>query len=131
MTDRPRPSDSEYSPVQVLAMCLCRGLSDHLGRSRRTTETSKRDGQQYFVVARINAKSPGLPSSDIAVRIGDMSVPATAIETDPDVPRNVAIVIDAGPDQAKVVSKEKELVVAPINELSDASTTFTIDGAHS
>jgi hypothetical protein len=60
-----------------------------------------------------------------------MSVPATAIETDPDVPRNVAIVIDAGPDQAKVVSKEKELVVAPINELSDASTTFTIDGAHS
>jgi hypothetical protein len=70
MTDRPRPGDFECSPVQVLAMCLCRGLSDHLGRSRRTTQTSKRDGQQYFVVARINAKSPGLPSGDIAVRIG-------------------------------------------------------------
>jgi hypothetical protein len=27
------------------------------------------------------------------------------------------------------VSKEKQLAVAPINELSDASTTFTIDGA--
>ena len=81
------------------------------------------------MVARINAKSPGLTSSDIAVRIADMSVPATAIETGPDVPRIVAIVIDAGPGQAKVMSKERELAVAPIIELPGASTTFTIDGA--
>jgi len=91
--------------------------------------TSKADGQQYSVVARIDAKSAGLTSSEIIVKIGDMSVPATAIKTSPDVPQNIAIVIDAGPDQAKVLSKEKELAVALINELSDASTSFTIAGA--
>jgi hypothetical protein len=91
--------------------------------------TSKADGQQYSVVARADAKSPGLTSSEIVLRIGDMSVPATAIETSPDVPRNIAIVIDAGPDQAKVLSKEKELAVALINGLPDGSTSFTVAGA--
>ena len=92
--------------------------------------TSKADSQQYSVVARIDAKSLGLTSSEIVLRIGNMTVPATAIETSPDVPRNIAIVIDAGPDQAKVLSKEKDLAVALINELSDASTSFTIaDGS--
>lgn len=91
--------------------------------------TTKADGQHYSVVVRTDAKTPGLTSSEIALRIGGMSVPATAIETSRDVPRNVAIVIDAGPDQAKVLSKEKELAVALTNELSDASTTFTINGA--
>ena len=91
--------------------------------------TSKADGQQYSVVARIEAKSAGLTPSEIIVRIGDMSMPAMAIKTSPDVPQNIAIVIDAGPDQAKVLSKEKELAVALINRLSDASTSFTVAGA--
>jgi len=91
--------------------------------------TSKADGQQYSVVARTDAKSAGLTSSEIIVRIGNMSVPATAIKTSPDVPRNIAIVIDAGPDQAKVLSKEKELAVALIDELSDAGTSFSVAGA--
>lgn len=91
--------------------------------------TSKADGQEYSVVARADAKSAGLTSNEIIVRIGDLSVPATAVKTSPDVPRNIAIVIDAGPDQAKVLSKEKELAVALINELSDASTSFTVAGA--
>jgi len=90
--------------------------------------TSKADGQQYSVVARTGAKSSGLISSEIIIRIGDTSVPATAIKSILDVPRNVAIVIDAGPDQVKVLSKEKELAVALVNELSDASTSFTIAG---
>jgi bacterioferritin-associated ferredoxin len=85
MTGRSRPVTPNTVRYRSFAMCLCRGLSDHLRRA--------------------------------------------AIETGPDVPRNVATVIDAGPDQAKVMSKERELAVAPINELSGASTTFTIDGA--
>jgi len=91
--------------------------------------TTKADDQQYSVVARIDAKSAGLNSSEIIVKMGDMSVPATAFKTSPDVPRNIAIVIDAGPDQTKVLSKEKELAVALVNELFDASTSFTIAGA--
>ena len=91
--------------------------------------TSKADGQQHSVVVLIDARNAGLTSSEIAIRIGNMSVPATAIKTIPGVPRNIAIVIDAGPDQAKVLSKEKDLAVALINELSDASTSFTIAGA--
>jgi hypothetical protein len=91
--------------------------------------TIKADGQQHSVVVCIDAKSAGLTSSEIIVRIGDMSVPSTAIKSIPDVPRKIAIVIDAGPDQAKVLSTEKELAVALINELSDASTSFTIAGA--
>ncbi len=91
--------------------------------------TTKADGQHHSVVVRIDAKSAGLTSSEVIVRIGDMSVPSTAIKSIPDVPRNIAIVIDAGPDQAKVLSTEKELAVALINELSDASTSFTIAGA--
>jgi len=91
--------------------------------------TTTAGAQQHSVVVRIDAKSAGLTSSEVIVRIGDMSVPSTAIKSIPDVPRNIAIVIDAGPDQAKVLSTEKELAVALINELSGASTSFTIAGA--
>ena len=91
--------------------------------------TTKADSQQYSVVVRIDAGNAGLTSSEIAVRIGNLSVPATAIKTSPDVLRNIAIVVDAGPDQAKVLSAEKDLAMALINELSDASTSFTIAGA--
>jgi hypothetical protein len=91
--------------------------------------TTKADSQQYSVVVRIDARNAGLTSSEIAVRIGNLSVPATAIKTSPDVLRNIAIVVDAGPDQAKVLSEEKDLAIALINELSDASTSFTIASA--
>ena len=58
---------------------------------------------------------------DIVVRVGNVSVPATAIQASPDIPRNIAIVMDTGPDQANVLSKEKEMAVALINALSNAT----------
>ncbi len=88
--------------------------------------TTKADSQQYFVVARVDAKSPELAPGEVVVKIGNMSVLATAIRTSPDSPRNIAIVMDAGPDQANVLSREKELAIALINDLFDASTSFTI-----
>jgi hypothetical protein len=88
--------------------------------------TAKADSRQFSVVARVDAKSAGLTSRDIVVRVENVSVPATAIKASPDIPRNIAIVMDAGPDQANVLSKEKDLVIALINELSDAGTSFTI-----
>ena len=91
--------------------------------------TTKADGQQRSVVVRIDARNAGLTSSEIAIKIGNMSVPATAIKSIPDVSLNIAIVIDAGPDQAKVLSKEKDLAVALINEVSEAGTSFTIADA--
>jgi hypothetical protein len=93
------------------------------------TGTTEADGQQYSVVVRIDGRNTALTSSEISVRIGSIRVPATAIKTSSDVLRNIAIVVDAGPDQAKVLSREKELAVALVNELSDASTSFTIASA--
>jgi len=94
-----------------------------------TSRAAKTDIQQYSVVARVGAKSAGLTSRDIIVRVGKVSVPATAIQASADVPRNIAIVMDAGPHQANVLSKEKELAVALINALSNATTSFTIASA--
>jgi hypothetical protein len=88
--------------------------------------TTKADSQQYSVVARLDAKSAGLISRDVVVRVKNVTVPVTAINASPDIPRNIAIVMDAGPDQAKVLSKEKDLAIALISELSDAGTSFTI-----
>jgi hypothetical protein len=88
--------------------------------------TSKADSQQYSIVARVDANSAGLISHDLVVRVDNVSVPATAINASPLIPRNIAIVIDAGPDQAKVLAKEKDLAIALMNELSDASTSFLI-----
>ena len=88
--------------------------------------TAKADSQQYSIVARVDAKSPGLTARDIVVRVENVSVPATEIKASPDIPRNIALVMDAGPDQAKVLSKEKDLAIALISELSDAGTSFTI-----
>jgi hypothetical protein len=51
------------------------------------------------------------------------------IKASPDIPRNIAIVMDAGPDQAKVLSKEKDLAIALMNGLSDAGTSFTVASA--
>lgn len=94
-----------------------------------TSRAAKTDIQQYSVVARVGAKSAGLTSRDIIVRVGKVSVPATDIQSSPDVPRNIAIVMDTGPHQANVLSKEKELAVALINALSNATTSFTIASA--
>lgn len=95
------------------------------------SRTTNAAGQEYGVVARTDAKSAALTSTEIIVRIGDVSVPKTAIKTNRDVPRDIAVVIDAGPDQAKVLSKEKDLAIALIHELSDGSTSFTIARAGS
>ena len=88
--------------------------------------TTKADSQQYSVVVRVDAKSAGMISGDIVVRVDHVRVPTTAIYANPDIPRDIAIVIDAGPDQAKVLPKEKDLAITLINQLSDAGTTFSI-----
>jgi len=90
------------------------------------TRTISADSKQYSVVARVEAKSVGLTRDEIVVKIGNMRVPATAIQASPDIPRHIALVVDAGPNQANVLSKEKELAIALMNELSDASTCFSI-----
>jgi len=90
------------------------------------SRTAKADSQQYSVVACVDAKSAGLTSRDIVVRVENLSAPATAIKASPDIRRNIAIVMDAGPDQGKVLSIEKELAIALINELSDTGTSFTV-----
>jgi len=88
--------------------------------------TTKADSQQYSVVARVDVKNAGLTSGELVVTVGNLSMPATAIKASPDIPRNIAIVVDAGPDQANVLSKEKDLAIALINDLSDGSTSFTV-----
>jgi hypothetical protein len=89
-------------------------------------QATKADNQQYSVVARVGAKSAGLTSRDIVVRVENVNVPATAIKASPEIPRNIAIVMDAGPDQANVLSKEKDLAIALINELAGAGSNFTV-----
>jgi len=91
--------------------------------------TARADSHQYSVVARIDANSAGLTERDIVVRLDNVSVPAMTIKASPDIPRNIAIVVDAGPDQAKVLSKEKDLAIALMNGLSDAGTSFTVASA--
>ena len=94
-----------------------------------TSRTTKANGQQFTVVARVDAKSTGLISGGVVVRIGNISVPATAIKASPEIPRNIAIVLDTGPDQAKVLSKEKDLAAGLINDLAGSGTSFTITEA--
>jgi hypothetical protein len=93
------------------------------------SKTTQADDNHYSVVAKIESTSAGLTQGEVVVRVGNVIVPTTAIKASPDIPRNIAIVIDAGPDQAKVLSKERELAVALINELSAAGTSFTIASA--
>ena len=91
--------------------------------------TARADSHQCSVVARIDANSAGLTERDIVVRLENVSVPAMTIKASPDIPRNIAIVMDAGPDQTKVLSKEKDLAIALMNGLSDAGTSFTVASA--
>jgi hypothetical protein len=88
--------------------------------------TAKADRQQCTVVARFDAKSAALTARDIVIKVGNVSTPVTAIQASPEIPRNIAIVLDAGPDQATVLSKEKELAVALIKKLYDGNTSFTV-----
>jgi len=91
-----------------------------------TPGTTKADGLQYSVVIRVDVKSAGLTSGEVLVRVGNLSTPATAIKASPDIPPNIAIVMDAGPDQTKVLPKEKDLAIVLVNELSGAGTSFTV-----
>jgi hypothetical protein len=90
------------------------------------SSTTKADSRQYYVVAQVDAKNAELSQGEVVVKIGDLSLPATAIKASPEIPRNIAIVIDAGPDQTNVLSKEKDLAIALINGLSGENTSFTI-----
>jgi hypothetical protein len=64
-------------PLQCVAVVLAATLFVALVAAHGTT---KADSQQYSVVVRIEAGNAGLTASEIAVRIGNMSVPATAIK---------------------------------------------------
>ncbi len=74
----------------------------------------------------VDAQSAGPTLRDIVVRVENVSAAATAINASANIPRNIAMVMDTGPDQAKVLSQEKDLAIALINELSDAGTSFII-----
>jgi hypothetical protein len=110
---------SRARPAVVLVAILLAVLATR-------SATTPTDSQQYSVIARVDKKTAGLTSPDIIVRVENVSVPASAIQASPDIPRNIAIVIDAGPDQAGVLSKEKDLAVALLDSLSDPSTSFVI-----
>jgi hypothetical protein len=88
--------------------------------------TTNADEQQYSLVARLDAKSAGLTPGELIVRVGNMSVQAKAIQASPEIPRTIAIVIDAGPNQMNALAREKELAIALINKLSDSDTAFSI-----
>jgi len=112
-------------PLRCVAGVVVATMFAVLAASR----TTKADSQQYSVVARVDAKNAGPGPGEVVVKIGNLSVPATAVIASPEIPRNIAIVIDAGPDQAKVLSKEKDLAIALINELANPATSFTIGRA--
>jgi hypothetical protein len=88
--------------------------------------TTDANTQRYSVVARLDGNSARPTPGEVVLRIGSASVQVAAIEASPEIPRNIAIVIDAGPNQVNVLSREQELAVALINELADASTTFSV-----
>jgi hypothetical protein len=116
---------SHSRPLRCVASVAAAIIFVVLAASR----TTKADSQQYSFVARVDAKNAGLTSSEVVVKIGNVSTAATAIKASPDIPRNIAIVVDAGPDQAKVLPKEKGLAIALINELASMGTSFTIVSA--
>lgn len=87
---------------------------------------AKAHSQQYSIVARLDVNRAEPTAGEITVRIGNANVPATTIKANPDVPRRIAIVIDAGPDQTNVLGREKGLAIVLINEFSDTNTTFII-----
>jgi len=93
------------------------------------SQAARTHGQQYSVIAGVDAKNAILSSRDIIVRVDNFTAPATAINASPEIPRNVAIVLETEPDQAKVLSKEKDLAIALINEMADSGTSFTIASA--
>jgi hypothetical protein len=117
---------SRYSPLQFVAAVI---VATILALFVAPFGTTRADSRQYSVVALVDAKSAGLTSRDIVVRVENVSAPATSIKASPDIPRNIAIVVDAGPDQANVLSKEKDLAITLINALSDANTSFAIANA--
>jgi hypothetical protein len=116
------PNKSHFIPSRSIARVAVTIIFTIIVPSGRT----QTDHQQYAVVARVDAKNAGLTPNDLVVRVEHMSVPAMAIKAYPEIPRNIAIVLDAGPDQARILSKEKELAIALINGLSDGGTSFTI-----
>jgi hypothetical protein len=88
--------------------------------------TTDADTQRYSVVARLDANRARPTPGEVVLRIGNASAQVTAIQASSEIPRNIAIVIDAGPNQTNVLSREKELAIALINELSNAITMFSI-----
>jgi hypothetical protein len=88
--------------------------------------TTDANTQRYSVVARLDGNRARPTPGEVVLRIGNASAQVTAIQAGSEIPRNIAIVIDAGPNQANVLSREKELAIALINELSNAITMFSI-----
>jgi hypothetical protein len=88
--------------------------------------TTDANTQRYSVVARLDGNRARPTPGEVVLRIGNASAQVTAIQASSEIPRNIAIVIDAGPNQANVLSREKELAIALINELSNAITMFSI-----
>jgi hypothetical protein len=88
--------------------------------------TTDANTERYSIVARLDGNSARPTPGEVVLRIGNASAQVTAIQASPEIPRNIAIVIDAGPNQVNVLSREEELAIALIHELSDASTAFSI-----
>jgi hypothetical protein len=97
---------------------------NHLHRSSRTT--SNQSGQSAILrrcTSRRQERRTHLARHRCKSR--KCECVSDGYQASPEIPRNIAIVMDGG-HQANVLSKEKDLAIALINELAGAGTNFTV-----
>ena len=82
-------------------------------------------GQEHTVVARLEGSTDAAGSAEVMVRSGHQSAAAT-LGNPLEIQKQIAILVDAGPSQVSVLSREKDLAESSVKALSAPGTSFVI-----
>lgn len=97
-----------------------------LGSSFVAASVAKADALQQSMILRADSPTREIDPRDLGITTEGRQGKVVSVMDASEAPRNIALVVDAGPNQSGVLNREKELASSLIAEFSDAKTEFIV-----
>jgi hypothetical protein len=97
-----------------------------LGSSSMAAIVAKTAGLRHSIVLRADSPDRRINPRDLGIAAEGRQGNVVSVEDAGEASMSIALVIDAGPNQSAVLTREKELAAALIAELSDTGTEFIV-----
>ncbi len=89
-----------------------------------SADVSRRDDLQHIIVLRADSPDRKIDPQDLGIAAEERRGSVLSVMDASEIPMNIALVIDAGPNQSEVLNREKETASSLVAEFADMKVEF-------